>query len=232
MANIVLLTAAGTGSRTHQYIPKQFISIKDKPIIIYTLEKFQKHPEIDKIVVTCLEGWENCLGSYAKQFGITKLEKIVLGGKTGFESIKNGINAIEKIAKADDIILIHDGNRPGIDKDIISDCIFTAKSKGNAITAIPTTEVVFEKENASNIKLLNRDNLLRTQTPHAAPFEKVKNLYNKAQNDNLISSVAFCSLLHAYNEEINFVNGSEKNFKITVKDDIELFKGLIETGEN
>ena len=226
MANIVLITAAGVGSRTHQFIPKQFISIKDKPIIIYTLEKFQQHPEIDKIVVVCLEGWDACLKSYAKQFGITKLEAVVYGGATGYDSINNGLNAIGKFAKSNDIVLIHDGNRPATDEDIITDCIAKVKEKGVAITCIPTTEVVYDIS-GEKPKMLNRDNLLRTQTPHASTFSYMKSIYDEAKEKGITSTVAFCSLLTELGKDVYFVNGSEKNFKITVKDDIDLFKGML-----
>ncbi len=226
MANIVLLTAGGVGSRTQQCIPKQFLSVNDKPIIIYTMETFQSHSEIDKIVVVCLEGWENCLESYAKQFNITKLEKIILGGKSGFESITNGLNAIKTFANKDDIILIHDGNRPCTSAKTISDCIQCAKENGNAITGIPVNEVVFNKEN-SELQLLNRDQLIRTQTPHAARLGYMSDIYDEALKKGLQDSVAFCSLLYMLHKEIFFVNGSEKNFKITYSDDIDLFKGMV-----
>ncbi len=229
MSNIALLTAAGIGSRTHQYIPKQFLSIQDKPIIIYTLEKFQNNPNIDKIVVICLDGWQSCLQCYAKQFNITKLESICIGGNTGFESILNGLAEIKKFGNDDDIVLIHDGNRPGVDNDIINNCISTTKEKGSAITYIPTNEVVFNIESTTP-ELLNRDTLYRTQTPHGAPLKYMCNLYEKAVSQQKTNSVAFCSLLHDFNEPINFVLGNEKNFKITYAEDIDLFKGLLLLG--
>lgn len=230
MANYVILTAGGIGSRTNQYIPKQFLSVNDKPIIIYTMETFQNHPEIDKIVVVCLEGWENCLNSYAKQFNITKLESIVLGGASGFESIMNGLNAVKKFANNDDIVLIHDGNRPCTNAKTISDCIQVSKEHDNAITGIPVNEVVFNKTD-DGLQLLNRDKLIRTQTPHGARLGYMLDIYAEAKKKGLQDSVAFCSLLHVLNKEIFFVNGSEKNFKITYSDDIDLFKGMVSLGD-
>ena len=224
--NIALITAAGVGSRTHQSVPKQFLSVNDKPIVIYTLEKYQKHPEIDKIVVVCLKGWENCLDSYAKQYGISKLTKIVPGGETGYDSIMNGLLEINKLAEKDDIVVIHDGNRPGIEPHIITDCIKTAREKGNAVTYVPTNEVVFDVEN-DNQTLLDRDKILRTQTPHAASLEFALDIYRQAGEKNLQDKVAFCSILHQLGHKINFVMGNEKNFKITYAEDIDLFKGLI-----
>ena len=89
--NIVILTAAGVGSRTGQDIPKQFIHIENKPLIVYTMEAFENHPSIDGIIVVCLDGWHDILRAYAKQFNITKLVDVVSGGATGQESIKNGV---------------------------------------------------------------------------------------------------------------------------------------------
>ncbi len=226
MANFVLLTAAGIGSRTNQSIPKQFIHVNDRPLIIYTMENFQNHNEIDSIVVVCLKGWENCLKAYAEQFKITKLKSIVLGGSTGYESIKNGLNEISTFAHKDDIILIHDGNRPLTNHKTISDCIYTAQTKGNAITVIPTVEVVFDISNEKD-KLLNRDHLVRVQTPHAAKFSHILETYDRAEKENKLDKLGFCSLLNEFDEKLNFVYGTERNFKITYEDDIEIFKGLI-----
>ena len=118
---IALIIAGGSGKRTGQDIPKQFININDKPIIIYTLEGFQKHPDIDAIEVVCLDGWHEILRAYAKQYNITKLEWVVSGGKSGQESIRNGIYNLEGKCEDNDIIIIHDGIRPMIDEEVLSD---------------------------------------------------------------------------------------------------------------
>ena len=94
--NVAVLTAGGIGSRAHQDLPKQFLTVENKPILIYTLEAFQQHPSIDEIYISCLEGWETVLEAYAKQFNITKLKRIVTGGATGQESIYNGLKAIKE----------------------------------------------------------------------------------------------------------------------------------------
>ena len=124
LKNIALIIAGGVGNRMHQDIPKQFLNVNNKPIIIYTLEAFQKHPNIDAIEVVCLKGWHDILRAYAKQFGITKLENIVSGGETGLQSIRNGLKDIAKrYHDDDDIVLIHDAIRPMVSQDIISDNI-------------------------------------------------------------------------------------------------------------
>ena len=118
--NIALLIAGGKGVRMNQDIPKQFLNINDKPVIIYTLEAFQKHPEIDEIAVVCLEGWQEILWAYARQFNISKLKWVVDGGLCGQESIRNGVYELEKHYEDDDIVLIHDGIRPNVSQEIFS----------------------------------------------------------------------------------------------------------------
>ena len=140
MKNIVLIIAGGVGARMGQDIPKQFINVYDKPVIVYTLEAFQKHPSIDAIEVVCLDGWHDVLWAYAKQFGIAKLENIVSGGKNGQDSIRNGLYDIaSRHNGSDDIVLVHDAIRPMVSNDIISDNIRVCRQYGNAITVVPCT---------------------------------------------------------------------------------------------
>lgn len=226
MANYVIVTAGGTGSRMHKHVPKQFISVNDEPIIMYTLKAFQEHPQIDGIVVPCLSGWDNYLETYSKMFGITKLIKIVDCGDSGFRSIKNGLDYIYANCNKDDIVLIHDGNRPGVSAETITNCINEIKEKGTAITYIPTNEVVYDIS-CNPPKLLNRDNIIRTQTPHGARLQYMYDIYERAIKENCTDSVAFCSLLTKFNEPVNFVLGGEKNFKITYPDELDIFKGMV-----
>lgn len=132
MANIALIIAGGVGARMGQDIPKQFINVNDRPVIIYTLEAFQKHPEIDAIEVVCLDGWHDVLKAYAKQFGIAKLENIVSGGLNGQDSIRNGLLDIYKRYNSDDdVVLIHDAIRPMLLPEIITDNIKICREYGN-----------------------------------------------------------------------------------------------------
>lgn len=228
--NIAILTAGGVGSRTHQDLPKQFITVDNKPIIIYTLEAFQRHPNIDEIYVSCLEGWDAVLSAYAKQFNITKLKKIVIGGATGQESIYNALQAINNVHSdtSDVIVLIHDGNRPMVSQDVITDNIVKQKMYGSAVTVIPTTEVVFVSQNGQNSnEALNREELWRTQTPHSYKFDELWSVHNQAIVDGITDTAASCSLMQKYGYETYFSKGSEKNIKITTVEDIEIFKALL-----
>ena len=141
---VAIIIAGGSGSRMGQDIPKQFINVYDKPVLIYTLEGFQKHPQIDAIEVVCLDGWHDVLWAYAKQFSIDKLKWVVSGGKTGQESIRNGVYYLEGKVADNDIIIIHDGIRPLVDETVLTDVIIKARQYGNAVTSLPYNEQIFE----------------------------------------------------------------------------------------
>ena len=135
--NIAIIIAGGSGHRMKQDIPKQFINVYDKPILVYTLEGFQKHPEIEEIEVVCLDGWQELVWAYANQFNITKLKWVVPGGNSAQESIRNGVYHLEDVCTEKDIIVIHDGIRPMIDDTVLSDVIVTCKKYGNAVSSLP-----------------------------------------------------------------------------------------------
>ena len=228
---IALLTAAGSGTRMGQDIPKQFMYVEDKPLIIHTMEAFQKHPSIDKIIVVTLPTWIEVLRAYAKQYSITKLEWIVPGGETSQESIMNGLLELKKYCLEDDIVMIHDGNRCNISSDIISDSLATYNSYGGAVAVIPCVEVVYYSDNSgeSAQKTLPRENLYRTQTPHTYSLGKLLWAHDQAKKKNIVNTAATCELMTALGEVIHFSKGSEQNLKITTVDDLLIFKALLHT---
>jgi len=226
--NIALLTAAGSGSRMHQDIPKQFIHINNKPLLIYTLEAFQGHPSIDAILVVGLDGWIEILWAYAKQFNIDKLKWVVPGGDTSQESIHNGIMELQKHCSPQDIVMIHDGNRSFVSEDIISDSLVKYSLYNSAVAAIPCTEAVFRSNDGITSDTgIPREQLYRTQTPHTYSLEKLLWAHQQAKERNIKKSVASCDLMCQLGEKIYFSLGSEKNIKITTVDDIEIFKALL-----
>lgn len=227
---IALLTAAGVGSRTNQDIPKQFFHINNKPLIIYTMEAFQNHPNVDEIIVVCLDGWHEILKAYAKQFNITKLKYVVSGGETGQESIYNGLKELEKHCDKDDIVIVHDGNRALVSNEIISGALSTFYQYGSAVVAIPTTEVVFVSDDKiKSTEEISRDKLVRTQTPHIYTLGKLLWAHDEAKKRNLPSTAASCSLMNKLGETTYFSKGSEKNIKITTMDDLEIFKAILQS---
>ncbi len=225
-----LLTAAGTGTRMGQDIPKQFLHVDNKPILIYTLEVFQNDPNIDSIVVVTLESWVEVLRAYAKQFNITKLKSIVVGGSTGQESIQNGIKAITRFAGEESTVLIHDGNRPLVTSEIIANSLATFNKYGSAVAAIPTVEAVFQSENgAVGEKSLPRELLYRTQTPHVYKVSDIIRAHRIAKEKGINNTAATCVLMHEIGEKVYFSNGAETNLKITTIEDLLIFKALLST---
>ena len=227
--NIALLTAGGIGSRMHQEIPKQFLHVNNKPIIIYTLEAFQNNPSIDFIIVAVLDRWEDILWAYAKQYNITKLKWVVVGGTTGQESIYNCLVKLkEENVSENAVVTIHDGNRPLVTADIIADNLAVYKKFGSAVTAIPCVEAVFKSNNGewSDISI-PRSELFRTQTPHTYTYKKLVWAHNEAEIRGIKDTAATCVLMNMLGEKIYFSLGSEKNLKITTMDDLDIFKALL-----
>ena len=228
--NIAVVTAAGVGSRMGQDIPKQFINVFDKPVIIYTLEAFQKHPNVDKIVVVCLDGWHDILRAYAKQFGITKLEKIVSGGNSAQESISKGVFSLEGIAEKDDIVIIHDGVRPLVDSEVLSDVIAKCSQYGNAVSSMPYNEQIFVKlDETKTNQYIDRNTLRRVSTPQAYKFDKLLWAYKKAFAENIgISGSSYTNtMMTDLGETLYFAAGSDMNIKLTTKENLDMFKSYL-----
>lgn len=233
--NIAIIIAGGSGSRMGQDIPKQFINVYDKPVLIYTLEGFQKHPQIDAIEVVCIDGWHDILRAYAKQFGITKLKWIVSGGKTGQESIRNGVYNLEGKASPDDVIIIHDGIRPLVDDTVLSDVIVKCRQYGNAVTSLPYNEQIFVADDEiSTVKYIPRETLRRVSTPQAYLFEKLDWAYHEAfeKEIGIHGSQYTNTMMVELGERLYFAAGSDKNIKLTTKDDLEMFKAYLKADKD
>lgn len=226
--NIALIIAGGSGARMHQNIPKQFLTVNERPVIVYTLEAFQRHPEIEEIAVVCIEGWESVLWAYANQFDITKLRYVVPGGQNGQDSIRNGVYELEKNHRSEDIVLIHDVIRPLVSAEIISDCIRVTQEYGNAITVIPCAEAMMQTEDGEvSTGSYPRDRLKRTQTPQGFHIGDICDLHRKALEAGVTNSVASCTLMIEMGKQVYFSAGSEKNIKLTTVEDIDIFKALL-----
>lgn len=230
--NVAIIIAAGSGHRMGQDIPKQFINVFDKPVLIYTLEGFQKHPMVDAIEVVCLEGWESVVWAYARQFGIDKLKWIVKGGTTGQESIRNGVFNLEGKLSEDDIVIVHDGIRPLIEPFVLTDVIEKSMQFGNAVTSMPYNEQIFvvsEDDSSTTTKYIPRETLRRVSTPQAYRFGLLDGKYHEAfeKEIGIYGSSYANTMMVELGVRLHFAAGSDKNIKLTTKDDLELFKGYI-----
>lgn len=235
--NIAIIIAGGSGNRMGQDIPKQFINVYDKPVLIYTLEGFQKHPLIDAIEVVCISGWENMVQAYANQFNITKLKWIVPGGNSAQESIRNGVFNLEGKCSDNDTIVIHDGIRPLVDDTVLTDVIEKAQKYGNAVTSMPYNEQIFvvskDDENTTT-QFIPRETLRRVSTPQAYNFELLNDKYHEAfdKGIGIVGSHYTNTMMVELGVRLHFAKGSDKNIKLTTKDDLELFKGYLTKGDD
>lgn len=230
--NIAIIIAGGSGHRMGQDIPKQFINVYDKPVIIYTLESFQRHPQVDAIEVVCIDGWHEVLWAYAHQFNITKLKWVVSGGNTGQESIRNGVFNLEGKASDDDIVIIHDGIRPLVDESVLTDVIIKAHKYGNAVTSLPYNEQIFvvnPDDETTTKQYIPRETLRRVSTPQAYRFDKLDWGYHEAYEKEIgiYGSAYTNTMMVELGETLHFAAGSDKNIKLTTKDDLEMFKGYL-----
>ena len=224
--NIALLTAGGVGNRMGQDIPKQFMTIDNVPVIIYTMQAFQNHPLIDGICVVCLKGWEVVLQAYANQFNITKFKWIFEGGDSNQHSIRNGLWGLRDAGcDENDIILVHDGVRPLVSERIISENIEKCQKYGYAITGMICKEAIMQKVD------IPRERLVRTKTPHTYPLHTLLKAHEEADSKGIDGTVASCTLMAELGiEDQHLVMGSEKNgLKLTQTEDVELFKALKHT---
>lgn len=237
MSNIAIIIAGGSGHRMGQDIPKQFINVYDKPILIYTLEGFQKHPQIDAIEVVCIDGWHDVLRAYAKQFNITKLKWIISGGSTGQESIRNGVYNLEGYAKDNDIVVIHDGIRPLVEDSVLTDVLVKAAKFGNAVTSMPYNEQIFvidENDSSITTQYIPRETLRRVSTPQAYRFDILDQRYHEAfeKEIGIYGSSYTNTMMVELGETLHFAAGSDKNIKLTTKDDLELFKAYLKADKD
>lgn len=228
--NIAVIIAGGSGQRLGQDIPKQFINVYDKPVLVYTLEGFQKHPLIDEIGLVCLDGWHDVARAYARQFNIDKLRWIVSGGETAQESIRNGVYYLEGKCGESDTVIIHDGIRPLVDGSVLTDVIQKCEKYGNAVTALPYNEQIFvAADEVSTVRYIPRESLRRVSTPQAYKYGRLDQAYHEAfeKGVGIYGSAYTNTMMVELGERLYFAGGSDKNIKITTKDDLELFKAYL-----
>ena len=229
-----IIIAGGSGKRMHQDIPKQFLSVNGKPILIYTLESFQNHPLIDQVLLVVKNGWEDMVWRYIDQYALTKVKWVIVGGKIGQESINNGVQFLKGKISESDTVIIHDGIRPIVDDYVLSDVILTAEEKGSAVSALPYNEQIFLKDDEeSTLNYIDRNTIMRVMTPQAYRFELLAEGYDKAISENvgMTDSSYTNTMMVELGYRLYFALGSEKNIKITRPDDLLIFKALLELGD-
>lgn len=233
--NIAVVFAGGVGKRMHtKDIPKQFLKLHNKPIIIHTLELFESHPEIDAIVVSCVSDWVGYLNDLVNKYNLKKVRKIVPGGKTGQESIYNGLKAAEEVGNRDkDIVLIHDGVRPLINKKTISDNIASVLIHGSAITCVKAKETIVEvDENEGIVDIPDRAQARLARAPQSFYLNDILNAHERAISENRFDFIDSCSMLTHYGKKLYLIDGPQENIKITTPDDFYTTRALLDAKEN
>lgn len=232
--NVALVIAGGSGTRMGQDVPKQFLCVNEKPVIIYTLENFQNSPLIDEILVVCIDGWQHVLEAYARQFGVNKLKHIVTGGASGQHSILNGVEALYKLYPEDTCVVIHDGIRPLVDEKVIGNVVETCLKYGNGVSSLPYNEQIFViQDDISTKQYIPRETLRRVMTPQAYKLGDLHNAYALAQERGVgfTSSSYTNTMMVDLGVRLYFADGSDKNIKLTTKDDFAMFKAYLRRSE-
>lgn len=226
--NIALIMAGGNGSRMNSSVPKQFLSVLDKPVIIHTMEVFENCSAIDGIFVVCLDGWQDKLLSYAKSFNITKFVGSCTGGSDGQSSIRNGILALKDMFSLCDVILIHDSVRPNVSNECILDSIEKCKLYGSGVSVTSCLDSVLETEDKiTSTSFLNRERLMVQQTPQTFSLEKLIFAYDEAAVRGICNMSSAANLMVSLGEKVYFSLGSQLNLKLTTLEDLEIFKALL-----
>jgi 2-C-methyl-D-erythritol 4-phosphate cytidylyltransferase len=231
--NIALIFAGGSGTRMNtKSKPKQFLELHGKPIIVYTLELFENHADIDGIIVVCVETWIPYFNKLLKKFDITKVEDIVSGGNTGQESIYKGLASAVKNYPKDSIVLIHDGVRPLIDDDTITKNINAVKEFGSCITCIPATETLIIKNEDNTLNILPRKKSFLARAPQSFVLSDIWNFHQKSREEGINDFIDSCTMVSYYGKQLHTVIGPTENIKITTPTDFYIFRAIEEVREN
>ena len=235
--NIAVIFAGGVGKRMNSKVkPKQFLEMWGKPIIVHTLEVFEKHPEIDAILVACVPGWINYLKTLISQYQLSKVRKIVPGGETGQLSIYHGLKSAEQLeagAYRDTIVLIHDGVRPLVNEKVITENIRSVKDHGSAITTVTVTETILVvNEDNEIVDVPERKNSRLARAPQSFFLRDILHAHDRALQEGVQNYIDSCTLMQHYGHQMFLVDGPKENIKITSPEDFYTMRALLDAREN
>lgn len=232
MKHVAIILAGGAGTRMGGAMPKQFLSLNDKPVIVHTLERFQNNENIDAILIVCIKDWIEHLKEILDEFKMPKVKWIVEGGDTSHDSTRNGIFFLKDKLSDDDQVIIHDAARPILPQQAIEEMLRVSHEKGNASLAIPCHEtILYTQDGLSGDRQLDRSSIMRIQTPQAYNYRLIRSVYEKAEADGKHDFIYADLVCVHYGERIYFSKGFTNNIKITRKEDIPLCKSLMKFTE-
>lgn len=231
--NCALIFAGGTGQRMNTKTrPKQFLELHGKPIILYTIEVFENHPDIDAIAVVCLEDWIPFLRKKLAHYDIEKVVAVVPGGATGQQSIRHGLDALAAQVGEDATVLVHDGVRPLISPETISDCIASVNEKGSAITVTPAIETIVQEDNGEIVNVIERQACRMAKAPQCFKLGELRAAHQRAEEDGLGDFIDSASMMRHYGHTLYAVEGTPENIKITTPSDFYIFRAFVDARES
>ncbi len=232
MKNYAIILAGGIGKRMGSDIPKQFLEVAGKPIIVHSIENFQKNPQIEKILVVCVKEWIDQAWELVKKYSLSKVEWIIEGGSTGHDSIRNGVFFLRDKLDPDDFIIVHDAVRPVLPQKAIEELIRVAHSKGNASSSVEChPPIVYTEDHESGITDVDREHVMLTASPQMFKYSLALRCYEKAEEEDYHTSTFTSSLLIHCGERVFFAKGTQCNIKVTNKADLALFEALLNIPE-
>lgn len=235
--NIAVIFAGGSGSRMHtKSRPKQFLELNGKPILIYTIELFDNHPQIDAIVCVCLDSWIPFLQKMLRKFEINKVIKVVPGGVSGQDSIYKGLCAAEEYATEQHdektIVLIHDGVRPLITEETISNNIAKVKECGSCITVVPAIETIIVSQGDGSLEIPKRNDSKMARAPQSFYLKDIISAHRRSRSEGNVDFIDSCSMMSFYGMKLGLVEGPMENIKITTPTDYFVLRAMVEVHEN
>jgi 2-C-methyl-D-erythritol 4-phosphate cytidylyltransferase len=228
-----VILAGGKSTRNHQNTPNQFVTVNGKPVILYALEAYQRHPSIKKIFVVCLSGWEGILPAYVEQYGISKLAGIIPAGQTGILSCVNAVEWLSRICSNEDTVIFQEATRPMVTENMISNTIRCCQENGSAITFEPMDEYLqfVTSDYGTGVQIVDRNKILSVQSPEAYKFGKIQRAFIEGKKIQHAFEETCCSL-YMYNmgKKLIFCEGNRYNLKIVRQEDVHMFGALLKMG--
>lgn len=230
--NVAVICAGGQGNRLYHYSrPKQFLEYRGKPVLIYTIEVFQRISKIDGIIVVCLKDWIPYLKSLLEKYHLNKVVDVVPGGETGQDSIYWGLECASKHYADDIMVLIHDGVRPLVQEKTILECIEVANQEGNCVVCVPAMETIVVRQADGTMAIPDRSSSLLARAPQCFRLKDLLEVHRKAREEHIHNFVDTCTMMHHYGHEFHTILGTNENIKITTPSDYFMFRSIMKSRE-
>ena len=225
-----VILAGGSSTRNHQNTPNQFVSIMGKPVIVYVLEAYQRHPAIDGIYIVSLSGWENLISVYADKYGIDKIKGIIPAGNTGAESVKTAVEWLSSVTSYEDIVIFQESTRPLVTEEAISNVIRCTEEHGSAVTYEPMDEYLqFIKNDEAGLQFVDRSKLISIQSPESYRYGKLHRAIMDGKKAQHVFNETCCAMI-MYNlgHKLVFCEGNRFNIKIVRQEDVKFIEAMLE----